>query len=215
MFFYLIMITTICGVSVFSPLYSDPIESEIERSDGLDLYLIQEETDQTLVVKSIVSSQSSNGLRPIDIDFCNSGELDLAFAIKSPGPGYAISINSMSAPDIDDIEPTTTVDLVFERIDLPFNNVPGGIQLLKLLEDVLGDDVTFTDDPKSRNRVIVTLPALTVKESHDILCNIYDMFVPPRVLARKLNFSTTLISIDIDLVKWDNTPYLQVHEIQE
>ena len=210
---YVIMVSTMCSISVLGMLNATPIESKIERSDGFDLYLIQEKTDGSLVVKSVISSQSSNGNETLDS--CNPGELGLGIVIKAPGPGFAITVNGMPAPDIDDIEPTTTVDLVFEKIDLPFNEIPGGIRLLKLLEDTLRDDAIFTDDPDHENRIIVTLPALTVEESHDILCNIYDMFIPPRVLVKKVNFSTTLISIDTDLVKWENTPYLQVHKRQK
>ena len=209
---YVIMVSTMSSISVLGMLNAAPVESKIERNEGFNLYLIQEETDESLVVKSIISSQSSN--EDETLDSCNPGELDLGFVIKAPGPGFAITVNSMPAPDIDAIEPTTTVDLVFEKIDLPFNEIPGGIRLLKLLEDTLGDDAIFTDDPDHENRVIVTLPALTVEESHDILCNTFDMFIPPRVLVRKFGFST-LISIDTDLVKWENTPYLQVHKIEE
>ena len=71
------------------------------------------------------------------------------------------------------------LDLVFEKIDLPFNQIPGGIRLLKLLKNILGDDATFTDDSEHENRVVVTLPTFTKEESHDVLCNTFDMFIPP------------------------------------
>ena len=42
------------------------------------------------------------------LDSCNPGERDLLFAIKTLVPGLAIAFNSMPAPDIDDIKPSTT-----------------------------------------------------------------------------------------------------------
>ncbi len=117
------------------------------------------------------------------------------------GPGFDTMNFNMPAPIvIDDIEPTTTVELSFNN-----DNMPSEDELFKRY----GDDIEIITDPKDDNRTLVLLPALTVEESHDIICALYELFFPPLlIIDRRIN--NTFVMMNIELIKYTNLPYLQV-----
>jgi len=121
----------------------------------------------------------------------------------------------MNAPrPIGNIEPTTTANIVFEKVDTPFNRIPGGFSLQEVEEitQEWGDGIVITEDSNNNNRIIVTIPALTVAESHEVLCEIFDSFSPPRILVKESPDESIRIWVDMDLFKYSNTPFLLTHK---
>ncbi|MGR3317220.1 MAG: Ig-like domain-containing protein [Candidatus Anammoxibacter sp.] len=157
------------------------------------------------------SSSTEQPLRSV----CISDDFNVNGATIIGGPGIDFMFFNTQAPiGKDTVFPTTTIDLVYEINDNPLNGIP---QLPDNVFERFGEDIEVTENPDNDNQVIVSLPALTVEESQDILCDVFDLFAPPNLLisqTKRFGRTRTSVFIDIDIIKFDNTPFLQTHNIK-
>ncbi len=181
-----------------------------QQSDTLTVWTMQD-LNQSGEIHKFSSSQYTQKIEYPSS--CSSGNLNMAYSIGSPF-GMSIAILNSHAP-VKDMEPTTTVNLLFEEVDIPFNKIPGGFTLEEIEEHSLlyGEGVVVAKDSDNNNRIIVTLPALTVEESNEVLCEIYEEFFPPRILVSGSPEEFIRVWVDFDLFKFTNIPFLQTHRV--
>lgn len=198
----------VVGIALYGQVWSETIDFQVKPYETLDVYQ-DTEIMQFFEIQSIdMGDVRQNQLLPQ----CTSGEFSIVVGRPSISMDFLTIIEP--APIKKDIEPTTTINIVFEVVDVPFNGIPKAPSEEKLFE-IFGDDIIITRDPERENHVIVAIPALTVEESHEVLCEIFSAVVPPRLLLKEsISVPRAIfIALDIDLVKFENTPFLQIHKI--
>ena len=114
--------------------------------------------------------------------------------------------------EIENVEPTATINWIFEIKDNPFNNIPE-LPSDERLSKRFGADFTIIEDPDDDNLVFVPVPALTAEDSHEILCQTFDVSGTPRYLIRGLNTKHLLFLLDVEFVKFADIPVLLTREI--
>lgn len=200
------------GIVISTIAFAEPDNDQANQEDTFNIWMLNESESSFeiqqygLEINSLITETP-----PLP---CISGRSTVTTVLGSPRLS-AIDAWILNVPaSIDNIEPTTTVNMFFEKVEIPFNGIPGGISLedAEGIAEILGEGVTVSEDPDNDNRIILTLPALTVKESHEVLCELFDVFSPPRLLKKESRMATT-VAVDIDLVRYSNTPFLQTHKL--
>lgn len=181
-----------------------------DQSDTLTL-LVAQSIDQPIEVHKFTSKGYTQKIQYPSS--CSSGNLNMAYSIGSSISQTIVMLNQPAS--VEEIEPTTTVNILFEKVDIPFNNISGGYTLEEVQERALlfGDGVVVTEDPNNDNRIIVSLPALTVEESNKVLCENFEEFMPPRILVSGSQDEFIRVWVDMDLFRFSNTPFLQTHRV--
>lgn len=200
------------GMELSGIVFAKPVNVQPNQEDTFNVWIVNETGSSFEIKKYGLDINSS--IAKVPPQPCSSGESNVSTVL---GSSRLTSINGMlfNAPaPISSVEPTTTVNLVFEKVEIPFNGIPGGISLedAEEMAELFGAGVTVSEDPNNDNRIILTLPALTVEESHDVLCEVFDVFSPPRLLIRE-TILETLVAVDIELVRFSNTPFLLTHTL--
>ncbi|MGR3317224.1 MAG: hypothetical protein ACUZ8O_01915 [Candidatus Anammoxibacter sp.] len=200
--------TIFVGLIISSVVLAGQDSDQQKLGAKLNTYLLIG-TGQSLEVRNIISD--NNIQKSLSSDTCTSGD----FVVPMVFGGLGIDIlHRGEVSEISNIEPTATVNWIFEINNNPFNNIPE-LPSDESLFARFGDDITITNDPDDDNLVIVAIPALTVEDSHAVLCKTFDVVRPPRLLIDGINTESLLVVLDVEFVKFVDTPLLQTREIRD
>lgn len=205
--FFIFGCTIFAGIALSGLAWAETVNAQANEEDIFNIFTVQD-TGQSFEVQKLDFGQ--NSLTRILPGSCDHGETNVTIALGNPRLTSIEGLLFGEPAPIEDVKPTTTVNLVVEKINIPFNGIPGGFSLkdAEELAELFGGGITVTEDPDNENRIILTAPALTVEESHDVLCEVFNLFTPPRILIKKELNSGTLVAVDFEFVRFENTPLL-------
>lgn len=195
-----VVTSTVCNV------FAEERDSQQKSNNKVSGFTIRN-TGQFIEVDDFNSDNSSRQNQSSGI--CSSGDFSVTSAFG--GPGIDIIVLNEWAKLLN-VVPTATIKWIFEINDNPFNNIPK----LPSNEQLLirfGDDSTITDDPDNDNQVIVSVPAFSAENPHEIVFKTFDGSGSPRYLIRGMNTEHLLVLLDVELIKFADIPILLTREI--
>ncbi len=205
--FLVVGVAFFVGILISSNVFAEQGNSLQSSSDPYSGYVIRStgqftEIDYIITDSDIRQNQSSG--------ICTSGDFTVSSIFGGPGMDTAIFIGRT---EILNIEPTATINWIFEIDDNHLNNIPG-LPSDEQLAARFGDDFTLINDPNDDNLVFIPVPALKAEDSHEILCQTFDVSGTPRYLIKGMNTENLVFMIDVEFVKFADTPMLLTREIQ-